>query len=124
MAARKRTRRAPPPPPPPWWKTAEGLAKALVVIAAAIGIAWTFGQMVYRHFEGAELAQVDHPVVQQIPALAEIVTNSQAALDVIIEERGEAAQRTKFITEECRLGNYPRSRCKGFPHPDDGKAGK
>jgi uncharacterized membrane protein len=124
MAARKRTTRRRAPPPPPWWKTAEGLAKALVVVAAAIGILWTTVGIVYRHFRGAEIAHEDHPVVEQIPALAEIVTNSQAVLDVIVEERSEAAQRTKFIQDECRVGNYPRSRCKGFPHPDDPKARK
>jgi hypothetical protein len=75
--------------------------------------------MVHRHFVGAELAHEDHPLVQSIPDLAEVVTNSQATLDEIVQERGEAAQRTKFIAEACAAGDYPRSRCKGFPHPDD-----
>jgi hypothetical protein len=86
-----------------------------------VGVLWAVAGGVFRHFEGAELAQQDHPVVQQIPALAEIVTNSQATLNEIILERGEAAQRTKFIAEACASGDYPHARCKGFPHPDDAK---
>ena len=104
----------------PLWKRASEMSKAAMTVWALVALlAGSVGGYVWRHFTGPELAVAHDPIVQQIPGLAEIVTNSQATLDEIVQERGEAAQRTKFIAEACARGDYPHARCKGYPHPDD-----